>query len=198
MVPTDSAFTDAAGEIDWDAYFTAKDAAFEKAVRKGGPLVEDFLRPFEEDATIRQFRKAQDLRNRVETIPKYQGLSANQGEVMDEFLDEASDLIDIWFRDTGITYPLILAIRAQADFNSQRDGGTHESGWDWEFIKGWAIALRPGSKTRDFYSDPARDNFIQDNADPLLTFFPELSRQLSRPQIAGLSESQFETALTQR
>ena len=193
-----SGFADDTGETDWDAYFTAKDAAFEKAKRKGGELVEDFLRPFEEDATMRQFRKAKELRSEVETMPKYQDLSANQAEIMDEFLDEAGDLIDIWFRDTRITYPLILAIRAQADFNSQRDGGAHESGWDWEFIKGWAILLRPGSRTRDFYSDPARDDFIQDNADPLLTFFPELSRQLSRPQIAGLSERQFETALTQR
>ncbi len=191
-------FTDDTGEIDWDAYFTAKDAAFARATRKGGEIVEDFLRPFEEDATMRRFREAKDLRNQVESIPKYQELSANQGEIMDEFLDAAGDLVDRWFRETGITYPLILAIRAEADFNAERDGGSHESGWSWENIKGWAILLRPGSRTRDFYSDPARDNFIQDNAEPLLTFYPELSQQLSRPQIAGLSESQFETALTQR
>ncbi len=196
VVPVD--FADDTGVIDWDAYFTKKDTAFKTAIRRGGDLVKEYLRPFEDDPVIREFRQAQGLRNQLESVPKYQGLSAPQGEIIDEFLDQAGDLVDIWFRESRITYPLIRAIKAQADFNGQKSGGVHESGWEWENIKGWAILLRPGSRTRNFYSDPARDSFIQDNAEPLLTFFPELSQQLSRPQISGLSDRQFETALTQR
>jgi hypothetical protein len=79
-------FLDADKQFQWDEYFSAKENAYNRAVRLGGEAVAAYLRPLEEREVKRQYRSAQDI---LEEAPgKYKNLSADQARDVDEFVND--------------------------------------------------------------------------------------------------------------
>ena len=171
--------------IDWDSYFLQKDAAFNKL----DPRLQKALKRHDapgDDPTLQrvvdQFYKARDVRRGFYDIPKYNDLSAKEGDELDEFLTSTvEEFKRRWLREVGSPLDSMTAMLMAAE----------ESGLSEELL-GMAIVLMTQG-VRELMVSPERDTYLERNQNPISTFYPDLlEAQLSREQEVQLGTQAFE------
>jgi hypothetical protein len=168
------------GTTDWGAFFDAQDAALRPLSGGDKARVMRFIHQYD-TPTVTEFRKAQDVVDGFYSKPKYEGLSVEEGEQLDEFLNVTVEELQRRYLRMGVEFPLQTAIIIAAE----------ESGLP-EKLMGMAIQL--GSRSaRTWLINPDRDEWLIRNERLLAKFYPDLlERELSREQEAGLGEEAFE------
>jgi len=169
------------GTIDWDAFFDARDKALAPLSSTDRRRVVEWLRKFD-TPTVTEFRKAQEVVDRFFDMPKYEGLSLDEGQRLDDFLNvEVEEFHRRTLRETGRTFRTRIAILILAD-----QIGLPEK------LLNVALLLRR-ERFRAQIINPERDEFLIQNELVLAKFYPDLlEQQLSRAQEVGLGEQAFE------
>ncbi|KKM83301.1 hypothetical protein LCGC14_1310830, partial [marine sediment metagenome] len=180
------------GEVDWDGFFAARDAAL-KGLRSGDKQrVMTFIRKFD-TPTVTQFRKAQEVVDEVFETPKYIGLSLKQGEEVDRVLNELVPRVQLEYQqrfrlelprgDAVLSVVQSLTDPEVAQFLLINFGLTVRGGRRGR-TRGQAVAIS--------VVNPERDNILLENQELLAKFYPDiLEKQLNREQEAELGEQAF-------
>jgi hypothetical protein len=168
------------GTIDWDEFFDARDTALKPLSPSDKKRVVQWLRKFD-TPTVTQFRKAQEVVDRLFETPKYKSLTLQEGEALDEFVNvSVGDFQRDFLRRTGRELSRVVAMILAAK----------ELGVPSKVLQ-FAMLFRK-RRIRDVFLDPRRDEILQSNQDILAKFYPDLlERQLSRGEEAALSEEAF-------
>lgn len=93
-------YLDPTGEIKWDEYWPAKDAAYTAAVRLGGEDVAEYLRPMEEDPIVQQFKTLGAKRRVMTDLPKYRFVNKQEEVIVDKLI-EVVGMATAKMRDQG-------------------------------------------------------------------------------------------------
>ena len=155
------------GEVDWPRFFDDRDAALavlspEERQRFDAYTARN-LTP-----TEKRFKAVQDIHRKYYDLPKYKGLSIEEGEQLDQ-LKQAIGLLQT--EKPNMSDGIALS-RLRKDFDAKivtyyrRYYGARSP---------YAMGKRPDPQ------DPARDKYLLANLD-LLRFYPELGRSLSNEQ----------------
>lgn len=153
-------------EIDWDAYFRDKDAAFAQLDPALQGAIKARLKAVspEVQRVERQYQAARDLRDQLGDMSPVRGLSAEQyGEVQD-FVAEAVRFQDQYRRERGQDPPIDRVI-AHLGQQQGRDPGLVRA----------AQVLNSGVPDR--LRNVEYDRFLLANEAALLPFYPELYRR---------------------
>ncbi|MEE9149933.1 MAG: hypothetical protein V3U27_21355 [Candidatus Tectomicrobia bacterium] len=177
----DARYTRTDGTVDWDAFFDARDAALRPLSSADKRAVKAWLRKFD-TPTVTDFRRAKDVVDRFFGMPKYEGLSVEKGEQLDEFLNVTLEEFQRRrLRESGRTLPTRRAI-----LMAGRQAGLSD---ELLFI---ALRLR-NERGRRRFVNPDRDEWLIQNELILAKFYPDLlEQQLSRAQEVELGEEAFE------
>ena len=203
-------FTQPDGAVDWDAFFGARDAALSPLSATDRARVVQWLRKFD-TPTVTEFRKAQEVVDRVFETPKYKDLTLEQGEEADRILNEDVPNLQTQALREGIELERTDAVhfiieqgvsdevgdwlrrrfkkpRSQIVKDILRDR-LRAAGVPTDIIR--RIVDRPGPKLETLVN-PERDNILLENQEILAKFYPDiLARQLNREQEAELGETAF-------
>ena len=169
------------GTTDWDLFFGAQDDAL-RGLSYSEQREFEAIRQKYDTPTVTEFRGAKDVVDRFYDIPKYEGLTVEEGERLDEFLNvTVEELQRRTVREAGMAFDMLTAIVIAAE----------ESGLS-EKLLGVAIQLSTRG-ARAWTVNPARDEWLIRNERILARFYPDLlERELSRVQEAGLGAQAFE------
>ena len=159
-------FNTVTGERDWETYRRDKDAAFAKLPQELQDAYNNLIRS--EDLDVQRIEpiieQVWDLRRELYDKPRYQGLSAEQGETLSDFLDEVRDRRLQLAREKGQGY--VEAKPFEADIVEL----AKEKGAPTAFVQ-WAIAVH---RRPEAFRNPDYLSFLMDNESDLARFFPEL------------------------
>ncbi len=185
------------GETDWDGFFKARDAALGRLSSSDRARVMKFIRKYD-TSTVREFRKAQDIVDKFYDMPKYVGLSLEDGEEVDHILLEIVPRMQTAQLRQGVELERGQAVMAAVSFVKDPDVA--------KFLLtnfGPRLSVRQRSKRRGRRAvsleapsvvNPERDDILLENQDILSLFYPDLlAKQLNREQEAGLGERAFAT-----
>ncbi len=156
-------------EIDWEAYFNTKDEAFARLPLEYRNAIEARTRA--QDPKVKQvevqFKRARTLRRQYYDIPKW---------FPDIVSPEEQDIMVDIQRDAQVVNRE-LASRGYTDADASTIYGlVLKSGQYDQHLVGLAMALRPGTKYSQQYTNPDRQQFLLKNASILQLFYPELYR----------------------
>jgi hypothetical protein len=169
------------GTTEWAGFFGAQDKALAPLSAKDKKRVKEFIRKFD-TPTVTEFRKAKDVVDRFYDKPKYEGLSLEEGERLDEFVNvTVEEFQRRQLRETGRTFRTRIAIIVAAE----------ESGLPEKLLN--VALLLQRERFREQIINPERDEWLIQHERILSKFYPDLlERELSRAQEAELGEQAFE------
>lgn len=168
------------GEIDWDAWRKASDAAYRRAASLGGPLVAEFLRPIQEDETARRFKAATQQRfEELVKIPRYKFIdSVAEEEIIDNILTEAAtarDMLSIQGTSTDVptlVKKLLDALVKNPELATTIGVTANQAG---------TALLLSRTSTRKLALSNARDEYILAHPD-VARFYPSFWENLDREE----------------
>jgi hypothetical protein len=159
---TPDRYLDATGAPKWDEYFRARETAYNRATRLGGPLVAEYLRPLAEDPIVRQFKAAADLEGRLRrTVPKYKGVNVEQAREIDSFV----------FGDVP-QETRRLELSERRDYTEREVARFLAAQRGQPALYDWYDTLK-SQKKRTAALNPAYDAFLLDNQEQLERWFPD-------------------------
>jgi hypothetical protein len=183
------------GEPDYGAFFDAQDATLAKLTPTEKREFEAIRRQYD-TPTVKEFRKAQDIVDKVYETPKYIGLSLGDGEEVDRILFDIVPKMQRAQLRRGIEMERGQAVMVAVSFTKDPDVARFLLTNFGPRLSVRRRRQRPGGRSvtlgAETVVNPRRDDILLENQGLLALFYPDLlERHLSREQQAGLGERAF-------